>query len=80
MCKRPEMGAQGKEKNIWVKAGEYSALGFILPSCIFVGWALGYLIDERLHTGWMQMAGIILGSVAGFVALFRKANQLFKQE
>jgi ATP synthase protein I len=68
------------EKNIWVKAGEYSALAFLLPSTTFVGYAIGYLLDKWLGTTYLYLVFLILGIIAGFVQLIRKANASLKDQ
>jgi len=70
--------APKKEKNIWVKAGEYSALAFVLPSMTFVGYALGYLLDQWLGTTYLYLVFLLLGIAGGFVQVVRKANASLK--
>ena len=52
--------------------GEYTSLSFMLPVCALIGYVLGYLLDRELKTTWLYIPGLILGSVAGFVQLFRQ--------
>ena len=51
---------------------EYTGLALLLPVSTFVGYAIGYYLDKAFGTTWMQIAFLILGSVAGFVALIRQ--------
>ena len=74
------MARTNNGKNIWVKAGEYSALGFLLPATTFVGYAIGYLLDKWLGTTWLYLVFLILGIVAGFVQLIRRANASLKEK
>jgi F0F1-type ATP synthase assembly protein I len=60
-------------KNKWVEIESYVQLGVMLPAATFVGWILGHLLDNWLHTGWIQYVGLGLGIAAGFVQLFRVA-------
>jgi F0F1-type ATP synthase assembly protein I len=46
-------------------------LGLLLPAAVVVGWALGLVLDHWLHQHWINIAGLILGAVAGFVQIFR---------
>ena len=46
-------------------------LGFLLPVTVVVGWGLGLGLDRWLHQHWINIAGLILGAVAGFVQIFR---------
>jgi len=43
-----------------------------LPACTFVGYAIGHYLDKAFGTTWLQIVFLILGSVAGFVALIRQ--------
>jgi F0F1-type ATP synthase assembly protein I len=54
-----------------LKAEKLTQIAFILPAAVFVGWILGVGLDKWLHQNWIYIAGIILGSVAGFVQIFR---------
>ena len=53
------------------QVAEYSQIGFVLPTAILVGWLAGVGLDHWLDTKWMYLAGVILGSVAGFIELVR---------
>jgi F0F1-type ATP synthase assembly protein I len=63
-------------KKPWpVMVAEYTTLAFVLPVSAFVGYLLGYLLDKEFETGWMYIAGLILGIVAGFVQLLRQLRR-----
>jgi F0F1-type ATP synthase assembly protein I len=51
---------------------EYSGLALLLPVSTFVGYLIGYWLDRAFGTTWLRIAFLILGSVAGFVALIRE--------
>jgi F0F1-type ATP synthase assembly protein I len=59
------------KKSIWVTAGEYSALAFILPSCVFVGYLIGGWLDRMLGTTYLDIVFLLLGIVGGFLQIFR---------
>ncbi len=67
------MPGQRNGKKQWVNVERYIQLGVTLPAATFIGWALGALLDHWLHTKWLNLAGLILGMVAGFVQLIRVA-------
>jgi F0F1-type ATP synthase assembly protein I len=54
-----------------VRAEKMTQIAFILPAAVLVGWLAGAGLDKWLHTGWLYIAGILLGVVAGFVQIFR---------
>lgn len=67
-----------RKPNALVSAARYSEIGFIIPAAIFLGYALGRLLDYWLHTHWLYLAGVIFGAVAGFVQMIRSATALSK--
>lgn len=69
-----------REESPWVMVARYSEIGFIIPAAVLVGYFLGWMADHFLHTHWIYLVGIILGSVAGFVSMIRKALESSKDE
>ena len=53
-------------------------LAIALPAGCLIGWLAGAWLDERFHTGWIGIAGIVLGAVAGFVKIFMVASRYVK--
>jgi F0F1-type ATP synthase assembly protein I len=66
----PEQGGEGN-RNQWVQVARYVELGFVLPASTMAGWLLGAGLDKWLHTGWIQVVGLILGSAGGIIQLLR---------
>ena len=60
------------KKNVMGRAAEYSGLALVLPVSTFVGYGIGYWLDQRFGTTWLSILFLILGIVAGFVALIRQ--------
>jgi ATP synthase protein I len=54
-------------------------LALLLPAATFVGWAIGYGLDQWLHQHWIYLAGLIVGAFSGFVQVFRVVSQLNKE-
>jgi F0F1-type ATP synthase assembly protein I len=67
----PAGNDNSEKKNPLVQLARYSQLAFIFPAATVVGWLLGAALDKWLHTSWLYLAGLILGSIAGFVELIR---------
>jgi F0F1-type ATP synthase assembly protein I len=63
----------GSERGAWQQVGRYGELGFLLPACTFVGWAMGAGLDRWLGTHWLTLTGVVVGIVAGFVQMVRVA-------
>ena len=73
MTDEPEKEQQSEKKS-WVEAEKYIQLGVMLPLAVVVGYFLGSFLDDKFHTTWMKLAGLLLGIAAGFVQLVRVAN------
>jgi F0F1-type ATP synthase assembly protein I len=63
------------KKNPWVQVGRYSQLAFMLPAGTVAGWLLGSLLDRWLHTSWISVVGLILGTTGGLVELIRTISR-----
>lgn len=61
-----------RKKSFTELAAEYSTLAFVLPVATLVGWLLGHLLDQAFGTGYLNIAGLIVGIVAGFVQVVRQ--------
>lgn len=68
------------KSNALVSAARYSEIGFIIPAAVFLGYAIGRLLDYWLHTHWLYLAGIIFGAVVGFVQMIRMASNLSRDK
>ena len=67
-----------QDKNRSSQIAHYAQLGFLFPAATLVGWLIGAAFDRWLHTSWLNIVGLILGIVAGFLELIRtvmKTNQ-----
>ena len=54
-------------------------VGTGLVACIVTGYLLGSYLDRKLGTGpWLVMVGVLLGTAAGFVGLFRTVSRNLK--
>ncbi len=62
-----------REESPWVLVARYSEIGFMIPASVIVGYLLGLAVDYLLHTHWIYLVGIVLGAVAGFVSMIRRA-------
>ncbi len=64
-----------KRKSVWVQVGRYSQLAFVMPSCVVVGYAIGYYLDKAFGTTYLYIVFLLLGIVAGFVELIREVQK-----
>lgn len=60
-----------RKHNAAVVWARYSQIAFIIPAAVVVGLLVGKLFDYWLHTRWLFLVGIILGSISGFVEMIR---------
>lgn len=52
-----------------------SRVGLELVAATLLGAGLGYGLDRWLGTGpWLLVVGVVLGAVAGFLAVYRLVN------
>lgn len=74
---KPEPNQSPEKKDgAMVALARYSYLAMVLPSSAFAGWLIGALLEKWLHAGWLHIAGLIFGIIAGFVELGRAAFKL----
>ena len=60
--------------------GRVSAVGMELGGAIIVCLLAGWWLDGKLGTGpWLTVVGVLIGSVAGFRAVYRAAKVMQKQ-
>ena len=64
-----------RKKSPWVQFGRYSQIAFMLPAGTVAGYLLGALLDRWLHTSWIAVVGLILGSVGGLIELLRTVSK-----
>jgi F0F1-type ATP synthase assembly protein I len=68
-----ETRAEKRERKSWQQVAKYGELGFLLPACTFVGWAMGAGFDRWRGTTWGMITGVLVGIVVGFVQMIRVA-------
>ena len=71
----PDREDSPRKENTWVMVGRYSQLAMVLPSATLVGWFLGHLLDRWLHTSWISIIGLLLGSAAGLIEVIRTVQR-----
>jgi F0F1-type ATP synthase assembly protein I len=67
----PEQPGDSERRSLWLQIARYSQLALVLPAATLVGWLIGVGLDRWLHTTWLYLAGLIVGSAAGFIELIR---------
>ncbi len=54
-------------------------VGIVLVACIVLGYFLGRALDRKLGTEpWLSAAGVLLGTAAGFLELFRTVSRTLR--
>jgi F0F1-type ATP synthase assembly protein I len=53
----------------------YSGIAFTVPAAVVAGYLLGGWFDERFHTHWIYIAGVILGAAGGLIQVMRQLSQ-----
>jgi F0F1-type ATP synthase assembly protein I len=55
------------------------SVGTVLVTCIVLGYLAGRWLDGKWGTDpWLGVTGVVVGSVAGFLQLFRTVSQTLK--
>lgn len=66
---------QGPRSELMRLLADFSTIGLTLASSIFIGFGMGYLLDEKLFGGrttpWFMLIFLGLGAFAGFRNLYR---------
>ena len=62
-----------------VKAESMIQLAIALPAGCVIGWLAGTWLDNHFHQGWIGIAGIVLGAIAGFGQIFTTASRYLKR-
>ncbi len=47
----------------------------MLPAGTVAGYLLGSLLDRWLHTAWIAVVGLLLGTAAGLIELIRTVSR-----
>jgi F0F1-type ATP synthase assembly protein I len=55
--------------------GKYTMLALLLPISTFVGYLMGYGLDQLFETGWLRWIFLALGTVSGFIELLRELDK-----
>jgi F0F1-type ATP synthase assembly protein I len=76
----PSENESEQRKSFLLQIARYSELAFIFPAATVAGWLVGAALDHWLHTSWLYLVGLILGIVAGFVALIRAVTSSAAKE
>ena len=63
------------KKSGWKQVSDYASLGVMLPASTVTGYFIGLALDRWLGTTYLYIVFLVLGSVAGFVELFRTVTK-----
>jgi F0F1-type ATP synthase assembly protein I len=63
----------------YVKAEQMVQLALAVPAGCFVGLLFGSWLDRHFHQHWISVAGMLLGSAAGFVQIFTTISRISKR-
>jgi hypothetical protein len=58
------------------KAGAYAGLAFVTPISGWVCYKIGQWLDRQWGTGYVSLAGLIIGCAAGMYETFRQALRI----
>jgi F0F1-type ATP synthase assembly protein I len=55
--------------------GKYYGLAFLVPTCILVGYTIGYFLDKWFGTQYLKVVFLLLGIAAGMIELIRELTK-----
>jgi F0F1-type ATP synthase assembly protein I len=61
--------------NLTNELGKYYTLAFLLPTCILVGFGIGYGLDKLFGTGILKIVFLLLGVAAGIIEVIRELSK-----
>lgn len=64
---------RSENMKLLIKAEKLTQIAFVMPAAVLIGWGIGTLLDKWLHTGWIYIAGLIVGAAAGLFEAVRQA-------
>ena len=71
-------GAGGGEQETTRRSGVAYAAGLTIFFAVLSFMGVGWVLDRWLGTGWLMVAGIVLGAVVGFYEFIRIISRLNK--
>jgi F0F1-type ATP synthase assembly protein I len=71
----PDETERKKKQSPWVQVGRYSQLAFMLPAGTVAGYLIGALLDRWLHTTWISIVGLLMGTISALVELIRTVSR-----
>lgn len=61
-----------KQSDLWAQVAFYAGLGFVIPVAVIVGYVLGWLLDQWLHTArTFALIMALLGAAGGLVEILQ---------
>lgn len=69
-----------RKRSGWALVGRYSGLAFLLPATTFAGYAIGWLLDRWLGTGFLYLVFLLFGIAGGFIELVRTLRRDLEDE
>jgi F0F1-type ATP synthase assembly protein I len=62
------------KNGMYQQVSKYYGLAFLLPTCILVGYVIGYLLDKLFKTHFLYIVFLLLGVAAGMIELIRELS------
>jgi hypothetical protein len=57
------------------QAARYTSIAMAIPASVFVGYAIGYMLDKWLGTHFLYIVFLLLGIASGFWQLIRELSK-----
>ena len=63
------------KNGLYQQLSKYSGMAFLLPTCVLVGYVIGYLLDKLFKTHFLYIVFLLLGVAAGMIEVIRELTQ-----
>ena len=64
-----------RKDSLYQQFGKYYGLAFLIPTCILVGYVIGYFLDKAFHTTFLKIVFLLLGVASGMIELIRELTK-----
>lgn len=71
----PNVDRKHRPDSFMMQAARYTSIAMAMPASVFVGYAIGYMLDKWLGTQFLYIVFLLLGVASGFWQLIRELTR-----
>lgn len=69
------LASKKARRKAWDQVSRLAGLAFLLPTAVFVGYLIGYLLDKAFGTNFFYIVFLLIGIAAGLIEVIRTASK-----